>query len=690
MYSNKNKRPVERDGLFFTTVITIDWNEIRKVKPQSNSNNKEKQEIPDYVEFLKGTGNVRYLKKILLDHKVNNQIIVTTFADNSNELLDVHYVYHHVIKRKKSFLLKHISLASFFSEDYFRYISGKYKQTLITFNCNYENQLYINNQNIYFCVNNATKYRIINHKNLYKDKDQMYNVLVIGLPQNKYNVEKNNANLLTGNGQRKLYEDYFTDTNIHCVNLLGIFTCDEIGFGVHLKNVLRNNHSKEAEVHTLQLRLHESFYAPKKEGEDSERLLFQSGATTEPDFMIHTNVDSVQNEKKDEPPMEEVLDIYKNIFPNFNGKQLINLTALPLNQKKASPSTQKNALTDENRSSKYITSDRKKNEYVGTSAQKNYGKDKVGFLELNMDFIGKEIFNIRSEKIKTKASKIQPYKKVDQGIKYKNIDIFRDVYDIRKEWSHKKIIIQGKKVYINKKQNNSDSDISESFFRNQNKEKNLTKAEKDITEQRVYNEEDHALDKSFIDDTSDEFFKNKKVKKIMNFIRENQRSYFKNDPNLFEEKDIHYMLDHYKNTSPTELQNKENGVFDEFVIFLMDYIGKLHLDINIKSKDHLSFLTKKEKPYNKIQNLIIENGLIHHSNIKNLFNFLIGSIIKKGNAPQEKLHYVLSIFSPDSNFIEFDEFSEHTHKYGQSSIHIFFFYLANKIHILIITTKCKL
>lgn len=198
----ETRKERQRSGLIFATIGTFDIEDLRKLK-----RNKRKEETcVDYLSQLKNSAFTKKSTFILKNHRVNNQLIITNFADSPDDLFNVSYIENHIIKNKRSYLMKHISLSSIFSTEYINSISKKYKQTIVTLSDPCRNKVYINDRYMYFCVDQITKVRLVNHKVLFKDRKKLQNVLVIDL----YNGESNKKKK---KGRKKGKEDLAKNTN---------------------------------------------------------------------------------------------------------------------------------------------------------------------------------------------------------------------------------------------------------------------------------------------------------------------------------------------------------------------------------------------------------------------------------------------------------------------------------------------
>ncbi|CRG99987.1 conserved Plasmodium protein, unknown function [Plasmodium relictum] len=765
MYFNGNKKKIDNNGLIFTYIEKIYVDDLIKISKGNESN-------IDYLGYLNKNKSLKKLEHIIKSHLVNSQIAITNFADDSNEILNSKYIYENIIKKKTSYLLKNVYLSSFFSDDYIKYIIKKYKQIMISFNCKYDNKIYINNNHAYFCINDYTKLRLITHKNIYKDKDKLNNVVVIDIHnekkkledgylyennevcyfnksiicENNYNnqYECNNTkemdcnksgtlkinhnefnkyeNINKENKLKVAYENFFTDLYTYPIDLLCIFNnCDENLIGI-LRNVLANNKSENAQIHLINLKFYECYY---KVGENI--YMKDSSKFTYNNFNINKSYDIINNQLDDtnnQINMNNVVNIYKNIFFNSQ-KQQNNLEEIPIcNELRQIPNFDTNYTDNESNLNFYNANYLNKEKNFNDSFIHMRNKDTQHFYELNMEYIEKEFFDKKGISDKNKDEK----KSVRNRNNHRNnYDV--DIYDLKINTKNgKEYDINDKKFYINYDSSSSNvslsfiqnirntknskvkkkedffkasttSDFLKKYMKNSNPEKNndddFSRAdiseEKEVSKlsehKRIY---ENNLTKNICleKDKNEEQYKLKKINKVLSFLQKNREDYFKVNENILKEEYLYSIMNDFSEGRSKKKIDKKRKKFDEFVNYLIEYIGRIHLDIKVNYKQNSDFLVKKLKNYYQIQKIILNNGLINNCNIYNIFNFLIGELIKKKTENKNKLHYILSIFGQDYNFINYDKYSQEA--CSQSSIHIFFFYSNDKIYIMILDTVNRL
>ncbi|CRG96168.1 conserved Plasmodium protein, unknown function [Plasmodium gallinaceum] len=767
MYFNGNKKKIDNNGIIFTTIGKINIDDLIKISERNES-------YVDYLGYLIKNKSLKRLKYIFKSHLVNSQIVITNFVDDSNEVLNSKYIYENITKKKTSYLLKNVYLSSFFSNDYINYIIKNYKQIMISFNCKYDNKIYINNNFVYFYINDYTKMRLITHKNVYKDKNKLNHVIVIDIhnetkklenddnlyenneftcynksinendSNDKYrcnNTMERNYNLSvilkknydqfnkyenTNNNNNKLketYENFFTDFYTYPVDLLCIFNnCDENFTGI-LRNVLANNKSKNVQIYLINLKYHECYY--KISGsiclKDSCKFTYNNFNINKNHNIMNNQLDDIDNQIN----MNKVVDIYKNIFSNVQN-ELHNLDEIPVdNELRHLSNLSVNSINNE----KDLIFDGSNYSNKGKKFHDSYiymrKKDAEYFYELNMDYIEKEFLET-NEYVENKKNEKSTFKNIYTH--ENNYDF--DIYDLKiNNKNGKEYNINDKKFYIN--YDSSSSDVSLSFIENikntkiskinkkedilkpsttndflkkymkssnleQNKnDESLNLATNEKKEENKLDENKRIYEETLLNnmdlekDESEEQYKLKKIKKVLNFLQKNREDYFKINKDVLNEENLYCIMDNFSEIGrEKKKEDIKKKKFDEFVNYLIEFIGRIHLDIKINIKKNSKFLVKKLKNYYQIQKIILNNGLINNCNIYNIFNFLIDKLIKKNVENKNKLHYVLSIFGQDYNFINYDKYFQETR--SQSSIHIFFFYSNDKIYIMILDTVNRL
>ncbi|SBS85246.1 conserved Plasmodium protein, unknown function [Plasmodium malariae] len=806
MYFNGNCKYVHNSGLIFTTIEKIHIDDIKNVREQNEG-------IFDYLGYLNTKKKcLKKLEKLVNSHIPNSQIVLTNFADESTELLSSNYIYEKIVKKKTSFLLKNVYISSFFTNDYINYINKKYKHVLITLNCKYDNKVYINNHSAYFSINDLIKLRLIIHKNLYKDKYMMNNIVMIEIDKSRnemihdedtrrkdqkedssvnplndiaseknYNIcenttgnkcksyemiEKKNINICdkrdnnyTGVNKNKLrerYENFFSELYTHPVDVLGIFNTDVNyeDFSIILRNILANNMSRNVEVKAVHLRCYECEYKTSRSIASCVYVPNEIGFNTpnENCFNDLTNnsksYDITRSQINTSPNeiniMNNALDIYKNIFSNSTlGDNLPNFDHPKSEINNYNIHTDIYPLQNQYDLLCYNTASlNNKHMLIASNINTNGNKEEQDFYELDINYIEKEFLSRVCQSDKKRSER----EKMDDMCKHPNGDII-DVYDLKERQIYgvceneekADVEIVDKKFYLNYSSTSS-SDVSLSLIRHVDNSTTVRKIEKEphvlgsssvpilgnfvkvinykqsnglsgnANEEReggIHKMWENKKEKSFIsksvkredkkkkkeknlslekDYDSEEDRKVKKINKVASFIQKHKEYYFKNNENLIKRESLYTIMHNISERKETKKKKSHNSEssqkFDEFVNYLIDYIGRIHLDIKIDYKKNSNILVKKPKKYYQIQKIILNNGLIDTCNIAYIFNFLIDTLIKNKIENRKKLHYVLSISGKDYNFINSDKYSHE--RCTQVATHILFFSSHDAIYVLVL------
>ncbi|SOV15447.1 conserved Plasmodium protein, unknown function [Plasmodium sp. gorilla clade G2] len=774
MFFSNNIKEINNNGLIFTTIERINIKDLLKIAEENEERNKNDR-IIDYIYNLNNKKCLIKLGKLLKSHLINSQIVITNFCDRSNELFNSKYIYENIINNKRSYYIQNLYLSSLFSTDYINYIIKKYDQVMVSYNCKYDNKIYINNNILYLCINDLTKLRLINHKNLYKDKYLLNHIVSIDIcnhKQNKDIIQYNNINhtnksvnnnipnesenikLLNkkyiqnenhnndnnkekiGGKLREIYENFFTNLYTYPVDLLCIYNnCDE-NFIRILKSILVNNKSINVQIYPLYMKYHEFSYklcgalfsrdTEKEKEKISTTFFYNMSADSKNNATINNYnnynnnyynstysfmKDQYNNTIPNEINIKQVDDVYNDIFSNSSIIQQNNNKIIQnnyrINDKDRNEYSNKfnQELNQKHNiySSHFYNDKNVNNSNVYISKNK---MDDIFFYELNMEYIEKEIL----EKYSCDHNKINKNENINSNINnnhdasflchhqnHNNVINFHDIYnnnsnnnnDDDKKNKNKIHKFNDKKFYVNYNSSSS-SDINISLT--QNGDYKIINTPKEKKKKKLKNDDIISNEKKKKDEYEYETYKKKKVQSVLKFLQNYKNSYYINNEHILKKECLYDIIDNMKNMKDFYIKqdhfDNEDENYNNFILYFMEYIGRILLDIKLCCKQNTNMLVKKKKQFYQIQKIIFNNGLIDIQNIQNLSNFLIHTLIKKENNNDSKLHYVLTIYGQDNNFINYDRYLQEVS--NQTCIHICFFSSKGDIYIMILDTQNRI
>ncbi|CAD2103664.1 conserved Plasmodium protein, unknown function [Plasmodium vinckei] len=734
-----NDKHVNNTGLIYTTLEVINLEDLKKFAKSEEKN--ENNEVC-YLKYFRKNKKLNNLEKILNNNIINSQVILSNFTENDKDIINAEHIYINVVKHKTSYLMKNIYLYTFFTSDYINNICKEYKQVLINCDSKYHNKIYIDNNYIYLCVNDLTKLSLITHKNLYKDKHGLSNIVVIDLNTSSKIDEKSKCIYEQNDGttidyekkpkqisstfekvnktnknnnedlesckvynlkykMREIYKNFFSELNTYPMNLVGTYdnynnTTDFIN---KLNTIFLKNKSKDAKIYPIYLEYHETIY----QGNSNDTLLNNNNYQ-----QMNLNNSTINNDENVNilNQLNSITDIYNDIFNTSNLSNSLT-TSFEYN----------------------IESEIDKN------ANLNFSKNKKSnnfYYELDVEFIQNNIFS-QWEKHKIINNK---YNETDESSNSPSIR--DDIYYAQKQLNHnvkretnlnndtnandeqakgnihnKMFCINDKTFYINKNLSDSSDDSLLEFCNIKREEGNNDKQNKNHKQKdaqsigSIINEESYrnfenakysdsrklliGSQKKQCSELIDEY-KNKKVKKILNFLRTHRENHFVDDEIFLEKKSLLQIMNYNAKTMDiknltTSKMDEQN--FDEFINYLAEYIGKIHLDIQIKFKNKSKTYLKEKQNKNQIQKIILNNGLINSSNIFSIFNFLLNQMLKKDNIQNvSKLHYVISMHGYEYNFVNYEKnFKEMS---TQASLHLFMFSSNGFLYLILLDTRNRI
>ncbi|GAB66394.1 hypothetical protein PCYB_091800, partial [Plasmodium cynomolgi strain B] len=341
MYFNGNEKGIHNNGLIYTSVEKINIADLRKATTENG------RQI-DYLHFLSKQKRLNKLERLLSSHVVNTQVVVTNFADDVDEVINCEYMHQSVWRNKMCFFLKNVFLSSFFSSEYANDIVREHQPRVISLNCKYDNKIYMSDNCVYLCVNDLTKLRLTSHRNVYRDRFKVSNVVLLDIcsggkaqPGGGNNGEAGNdkaengkapnrdatngpfpgGEALSGNPKlREKYRQFFTDMYTYPVDLIGLYNhgTDHQKFSEKLKNILTLNGSKDAEVYAVPIKWHECFYDASGT-KAASKIAKGDGARSNQWISVDQHY-NVRNNEMDNLShafnMNSVADIYSSIFSN--------------------------------------------------------------------------------------------------------------------------------------------------------------------------------------------------------------------------------------------------------------------------------------------------------------------------------------------------------------------------------------
>ncbi|VTZ68692.1 conserved Plasmodium protein, unknown function [Plasmodium chabaudi chabaudi] len=745
MHFAGNEKNVNNTGLIYTTLEVINLDDLKKFAKSEEKN--ENDEIC-YLKYFRKNTKLNNLEKVLNDNIINNQIILTNFTENDKDIINAKHIYTNVVKNKTSYLMKNIYLSTFFTSDYINNICKEYKQVLINCDSKYHNKLYIDNNYIYLCVNDLTKLSLITHKNLYKDKHGLSNVVIIDLntsvedddknksidgqsdgttidyEKNKKQIsptfekvnktnENNNEDLESYKvynikyKMRNIYKNFFSELNTYPMNLVGTYdNCNNTpNFINKLSSIFIKNKSKDAKIYPIHLEYHETVYQGNSNDTQLNNNIYQQ---------MNLNNSTINNDANANilNQLNAVTDIYKDIFSTSNLSNSLT-TSFEYNM---------GSEIDKNANLSFSKIKKSNNfyyeldvEYIQNNIFSQWEKDKIINTKYNETDESSNSPSIRDD-IYYAQKQLNHNTKMDINLSNdtnSNDDQAKDCAGKKESINNKMFCINDKTFYINRNLSDS-SDGSLLEFCNikreegNSNEQNKNHIQKDgenngilLNEERCQKSENAKYsDSRKLSINSQkkqcseliEEYKNKKVNKILNFLRTHRENHFVDYEIFLKKKSLLEIMNY--NAKKADLKNVTNlkmdeHNFDEFINYLAEYIGKIHLDIQIKFKNKSKIFLKEKQNKNQIQKIILNNGLINSSNIFSIFNFLLNQILKKDNIQNvNKLHYVMSMHGYEYNFVNYEKnFKEMS---TQSSLHLFMFSSNGFLYLILLDTRNRI
>ncbi|KJP86396.1 hypothetical protein AK88_03949 [Plasmodium fragile] len=784
MYFNGNEKGIHNNGLIYTSVEKL---HIADLKEASRENARH----IDYLHFLSKKKRLHKLEKLINSHAVNTQVVVTNFADDAEEVINCEYMHQSVWKNKMCFFLKNVYLSSFFSSEYVHDIVKEYQPRVISLNCKYDNKIYMSGSSVYLCVNDLTKLRLTSHRNVYRDRFKLSNVVVLdicgeGKTENGKTPNRGGVSgpfpggeSTTGDSKlREKYQQFFTDMYTYPVDLVGLYNhgTDHEKFSKDLKNVLTRSGSKDADVYAVPVKCHECFYNPGGRNVASNRA---KGDGPRANHWIsvdkHSNVCNNEMDSLSHAfNMNSVADIYSSIFPNSSVNEneahvnsLVNMYNMYGGQDSGL-----DVVVNPNHVTNSECRQNGGNKPVGMTNQFNYldiqGREKIGavhpFYELNAGYIEREFLSCptRDGKVTLEGNNGLGEQQNDAhcSVPLNPSDVV-DLYDLvaKSKGSKKKktYSIHDKTFYINY-DSESSSDLSLSgmlrincgaangaatkgqtggstlhsstdggIFKNylkgdDNREEKFVNREHDTQEggtQNCIQSENEKKKKKTLsekghmemncgqnDHSVVEEAKLRKIDKVLDFLKNHRNAYYRVNERVLQRERLYDIM----SCDPEEEATRwiANGIAngtakgapsgntheaasytkirqDEIANYLVEYIGRILLDIKINHKENAHMLIKQEKNFYQVQKIILSNGIISSCCIRDICNFLIGQLVNRKATDRRKLCYVVSFWGQYCSFIHFDKPSQEM--CSQTCIHVFFVCTPEAIYITMVNTQ---
>ncbi|CXI45455.1 conserved Plasmodium protein, unknown function [Plasmodium berghei] len=752
-----NEKNVNNTGLIYTTLEIIKLNDLIKFAKSEKKNGND--EIC-YLKYFSKNKKLNNLEKILNNNIVNSQVILTNFTENNKDFINTEYIYGNVVKNKTSYLMRKVYLSTFFTSDYINNICKEYKQVLINCDSKYHNKIYIDNNYIYFCINDLTKLSLITHTNLYKDKHGLSNVIMIDLnnsveidEKNKWTYNQDDGNVKDSEKKKKkkkkinhiyekvsktnennnkdsenykiynlkykmreIYKTFFSEFNTYPVNLIGTYdnnnNNNNNGFINKLNNIFLKNKNKDAKIYPIHLEYHETTYKGNSDDISLNNSIYQGNYLSNSSINNNTNINILNQ-------LNTVTDIYKDIFSTCNLSNSLTTSFEYNMENEIDKSTNLSFSKNQKSNNFYYELDI---DFIHNNLFSLWEKNKITNNKFNESFnypiIRDDIYypqnqsnhntqkntninnhnNINDGKTQNSIGKKGNMHYINNKTFYINTN-FSDSSDDsllefskikREERNNNKQIKNHKQVYSNGLINNQRNTYNNDNILNDKNDQNFENA-------KYSNNRKHSIDlgKKQYSELIQEY-KNRKVQKILDFLRTYRDQYFINDEIFLEKESLLKIMDY--NTNKTDLSNiinskmdekKEEFFFDEFINYLVEYIGKIHFDIKIKFKDKSKIFLKEKQNKNPIQKIILNNGLINSSNISNIFNFLLNQLLKKDNIQNiSKLHYAISMHRYEYNFVNSDKnFKEMS---TQPSLHLFMISSNGFLYLILTDTRNRI
>ncbi|KMZ93162.1 hypothetical protein PVMG_04908 [Plasmodium vivax Mauritania I] len=727
MFFNGNEKGINNNGLIYTIVEKVHVADVKKVTTENG------QQI-DYLHFLSKQKRLHKLERLLNSHVVNTQVVVTNFADDAEEVINCEYMDQSVWRNEMCFFLKNVFLSSFFSSEYANDIVREHQPRVISLNCKYDNKIYMSGSRVYLCVNDLTKLRLTSHRNVLRDRFKMSNVVLLdvcsggeaasGKAENEKapNGDATNGPLLGGEPQsgdsklREKYRQFFTDMYTYPVDLIGIYNhgTDPQKFSEKLKKVLTLNGSKDAEVFALPVQWHECFYDAS--GKNSASKSAKGEGPHPSPFLSPNQQYNVRNNEMDNLAnafsMNSVADIYSSIFSNSS-----------VNEKGAPVDSLANMY------SMYVGADSgldvvvSPNNVTHNEWRQIGGKNPVGMAnqfnyldiqtrekprgaqpayELDAGYIEREFLSgpPRDGQHNGEQHNGEQHNNAQQNDAQQsmplNPDGVVDLHDLlaRGKASKKKktYALHDKTFYVNYDSGGS-SDVDLSVMLSGG---NKTPSEK-RRGKRNAQKNDHAAAKEA---------KLRKIDKVLKFIKCHRNLYYMTNESVLQRERLYDFMscsseeDAASGITNGIAQGIANGTAqgntidavahakarqDEIANYLVEYIGRILLDVKIDHKKNAHMLIKKERDFYQVQKIILTNGIISSSCIRDTCNFLIGQLVNRKARERRKLCYVVSFWGEYCGFIHFDKPSQEM--CSQTCIHLFFFCSPETIYVTMMNTQ---
>ncbi|EUD65575.1 hypothetical protein C922_04081 [Plasmodium inui San Antonio 1] len=204
------------------------------------------------------------------------------------------------------------------------------------------------------------------------------------------------------------------------------------------------------------------------------------------------------------------------------------------------------------------------------------------------------------------------------------------------------------------------------------------------------------------DDAAVEEAKLRKIDKVLDFLKSHRNHYYRVNERVLQRECLYNFMSCVSKEDemggipngiargapsgdPHEAASHTKSRQDAVANYLVEYIGRILLDVKINHEENAHMFIKKEKNFYQVQKIILTNGIISSSCIRDTCNFLIGQLVNRKARERPKLCYVVSFWGEYCSFIHFDKPSQEM--CSQTCMHLFFFCSPETIYITLLNTQ---
>ncbi|ANQ08262.1 Uncharacterized protein PCOAH_00024340 [Plasmodium coatneyi] len=190
----------------------------------------------------------------------------------------------------------------------------------------------------------------------------------------------------------------------------------------------------------------------------------------------------------------------------------------------------------------------------------------------------------------------------------------------------------------------------------------------------------------------------RKIDKVLDFLKNHRNVYYSVNERVLERECLYNIMccvpeedvtggisNGIANGNTHEAASHTKSKQEEIANYLVEYIGRILLDVKIDHEKNAHVFIKKERNFYQVQKIIFSNGIISSCCIRDTCNFLIGQLVNRKAGERCKLCYVVSFWGEYCSFIHFDKPTQEM--CSQTCIHLFFFCSPETIYITMVNTQ---